>query len=1226
MLKKLIYFLIVISLSSQTLVKKFKRYGIEDGLSQGTVRSIAQDPYGFLWFATQDGLNRFDGYNFKIYRYSQKDSNSIISSSINHIYSKGDEIWASGLNGTSRINIKTNRIDQFTEFYHLGDLVKFKTVSKFYIDSKKRHWAVTKGRLYKLKEKSKIFECVFDSATVRLIFERNNILYFGTKNGLIKYQNEQFVKSAELNFKNLKTVFKESENKIYFADGNHIQQYNFTNNRKESLVNLNSHYMGNRTLFVRTIIKKDQQLWIGTSDGLFIYHLESNEIKKYDNNILNKNSLSNNSVKSLYADHSGTVWVGTRNGLNYFSKFRHKFPHFMISGDSEKVFMNNHVRAFVKDQNSRIWVGTDNGVHIFSKNGKKQINLLKSKRIRSLHLTKSSEIIIGTRKGIFIFDKNNKLITSLLLDKNNIKNAANRIYDIEELGSKNQYFLASYNGLYILSKSVKGKWEVLPYYSEKEKNQISHKVILSLAAFGKDTLLIGTRGGFNILDLKSKMNKTYFHNPDDNQSISGNDVSDILVDSKKNIWVFTKSGINKFNRDSNIFKRYLGDSDINISHVYGATEDKNACFWLSTNSGIVKFNPNANTSDYHFNQFESVYFNYNSDDGLQGNEFNQGAFYKASDGQMFFGGQNGYNQFYPEQITKSDFSPNITLTSFKRFNKSVFLDSAFFTYNSLTLNHDDYVFTIEFSAMDYNNQKNVHYMYKLEGFNNKIINLFNKQEITYANINPGEYRLKIYASNADYIWDISKYKELKIIVLPPFWLQNWFISLVIVIILCSLYLAYRLRMRKVKENQQTLRDQVNEQTVELILMKNELLKINQIVHVINNETSIESLLQSLLNEMLNIPPVDRATAVVYHEDDDLYHYQVFAGWKNDDLKEKPIKKETIFKRYINDALELKPELFLKTNINGSNSSELIKSQLSLVIRDKNNIYGLIIFDNLESKYAFNEENLRFIDALKDHIVSAFYKVKLLDDLKRLHDIKNQFLGIAAHDLRNPLSMISGYASLNLEYIRMNQLRADKLETDLQMMIKTSDQMSDLLTRLLDITSIESGKTTLNIELFSLKALVSDTCAFHERMAIKKNIELIIDYESFEKIPKIAMDRIRISEVIDNLLTNAIKYTEPGGMVSMAARFEENEVVVRVKDTGLGLNKDELKYVFSGTKKLSAKPTAGESSTGLGLAIVKKIIDLHEGSLSVESEKGKGSLFMFRLPIKNHNSVNSEILL
>jgi signal transduction histidine kinase/ligand-binding sensor domain-containing protein len=1229
-------YLFIISIScSQNLAKKFKRYGLEEGLSQGTIRSITQDPYGFVWFATQDGLNRYDGYNFKIYRYSQTDTNSIISSSVNHIYSNDEMIWASGLNGVSRINIKTNKIDQFKQFYHKGDLVKYKTVNYFYIDKEKRHWASSGNRLFKLNESTKIFECVYDSALITFIFEHKNSVFFGSNIGILELSNDQFVHKAKGLLTDLRAYIERNENEFYFISENKLILFDIQKNTKKIIYDLDDYYKGSNKAIVSSLIYKENKLWIGSSEGLMIYDLIENEVESFQNETYNNQSLSNSSVRSLFEDHSGTVWVGTRNGLNNFSKFRHKFPHYILKDNSENKLLNNHIRAFVQDSKKRIWIGTNQGIHIVSadkKNYKNDIKGLKSEKIRSLYLTKNADVLVGTRLGIHVFSKNDRLKAWLLPENNNKNSSSNRIYDIEQAGDENHYYLATYKGLFRLEENQDLRWRVTPVFKQNTKQRLSNEVILSLAAYGKDTLLVGTRAGFNILDLKTKKVSSYFHDPEMNTSLSDNSISDILVDSKKKIWIFTKSGINKFNPDSSIFTRFVGDSEITTSQIYGATEDKTGDLWLSTNSGLIKFNQNASNEDYHFNQFESVYTGYNIDDGLQGNEFNQGAFYKTDDGEMFFGGQNGYNRFYPKEIVRSDFSPNITLTSFKRFNRTVFLDSAFFSYKTLMLNHDDYVFTIEFSAMDYNNQKNVHYMYKLEGFNDKIINLFNKQEITYANISPGKYKLKLYASNADYIWDISKYKELEIIILPPFWLQSWFIALSTIFTLLILYAIYRFRLKAIKKNEQILKDKVNNQTVELILMKNELLKINQIVHVINNETSIDNLLQSLLNEMLNISPIERATAVIYHEEDDLYYYRVFAGWKNGELKGKPLNKKEIFKRHIDESVEVKPELYLRNDFDKKDKTEIMfysnetMAQLSLVIQEGKTVFGLILLDNVSNKDAFNDENLRFIDALKDHIISAFYKVKLLDDLKRLNDIKNQFLGIAAHDLRNPLSMISGYASLNLEYIRMNQLRTDKLEIDLQMMIKTSDQMSDLLTRLLDITSIESGKTTLNMEMFSLKALVSDTSAFHERMAIKKNIELIIDYKSFEKIPKIAMDRIRISEVIDNLLTNALKYTEPGGMVTMTARTEDDNVLVRVKDTGLGLNKDELKYVFSGTKKLSARPTAGESSTGLGLAIVKKIIDLHSGHVSVESEKGKGSLFIFKLPINDQSSVSSEILL
>lgn len=234
------------------------------------------------------------------------------------------------------------------------------------------------------------------------------------------------------------------------------------------------------------------------------------------------------------------------------------------------------------------------------------------------------------------------------------------------------------------------------------------------------------------------------------------------------------------------------------------------------------------------------------------------------------------------------------------------------------------------------------------------------------------------------------------------------------------------------------------------------------------------------------------------------------------------------------------------------------------------------------------------------------------ELEKLNDRKNEFLGMAAHDLRNPLNAISGVIDLTIADIKAGQFNAAESEKDLENVLKMVRRMSHIISELLDISSIESGKVHMDIRETDLNHIFDECEAVHVRTAAHKNITLTLNKKT--NLPRVMADKARLMSVMDNLLSNAIKYTFAGGRIDVLSEIKEGFVVTHVKDTGQGLSEEDLKYVFTSFKKLSSRPTAGEPSTGLGLAIVKKLVELHGGQIQVESRKGVGSTFSFSLRI------------
>ena len=548
--------------------------------------------------------------------------------------------------------------------------------------------------------------------------------------------------------------------------------------------------------------------------------------------------------------------------------------------------------------------------------------------------------------------------------------------------------------------------------------------------------------------------------------------------------------------------------------------------------------------------------------------------------------------------------------------------------------HAQNTVSFTFSAPSFDREPGNEFRFKLEGFDETWSDWMAMTQKEYTNLFEGEYRFIVQAR--DLYEQLGEPAVFSFRILPP-WYRTWWAYFVYSMFFVFLvFAANRFRFLNLERKAKELEAKVESRTLEInqknkmLNVHNRLLKqlkdqqerINDIVKTINTELSMADLMRSILRQTRILQSVDKATVLVRQQDTGMYRYIASDGWAVDDVSSIEFTPDEAEQRYTQNAEQIFDDVFVVKSFKGRPAGDKLKhleepkAMLAMRIHVEDRIEGYLIFDSMTNEDAFETHDLELLLHLKEHIISAFVKARMLEELRALNEKKNEFLGIAAHDLRNPLSVITLGAKLMERELQKPVPDMKRVENDLTRIAQVVLRMNRLINDLLDVAAIESGRLQLNFRETNLNDILLPCVLSHEPVAEEKRISLEVDENP--ALPAIQIDSARIAEVCDNLVSNAIKYTEPGGWVRVATSATETHVEISVQDSGQGLNEDDLKQVFTSYKKLSARPTAGESSTGLGLAIVKKIVEGHGGTVRVESEKGRGSIFTFALPLRPAN--------
>lgn len=831
-------------LSAQPHDLEFERISLEQGLSQSVVTCILQDRKGFLWFGTMDGLNKYDGYGFTVYKHDAQDANTISDNSITAIYEdRFGMLWIGTSNGLDGFDRMTERFAHYQHDPAKPHSLSHNTITAICEDrTNGENWlwvGTLGGGLDLLDRKTRQFfhynrdpdnPNSLSNDQVRAIHSDNSgAIWVGTSSGLNKLvldkSDGQIQPAAQFTrFKNNPndpnslshnliwsiyedragnlwlTTFGGGLNKLVLSEdegsGRASGQFKHYKNDPK-----NPNSLSHNT--TRPICEDPLRgtLWIGTSAGLDEFDPKTERFKHHQNDPANPNSLSNDDVWSVYEDKSGTLWVGTYGGgVNKFSEAKEKFSHYKNDPTNFNSLGHNMVMSIYEDHTGTLWVGTGGG-GLYQYDAEKEHFIryrhdpanprsLSNDGVAAIYEDRAGKLWVGTGEGLHQFDRATKQFVRYQHNPTDPQSlSAIGVSAIFEDHAGTLWIGTGAGGLNRFDpdsplKNNNGKSGQFLRYQHDSKNasSLSDNMVFAIFEDPANELWIGTAGGLNKFDRTNNRFIRYQHDPANPHSLCNNRVFSIFADSDSVLWVGTwGGGLDKFDKTTETFTHFTEKDGLPNGVIYGILGDAVGNLWLSTNNGLSKLDPRTKT-----------FRNYDVDDGLQSNEFNQGASFKspAPRDEMFFGGINGFNRFHPERINDNPRPPPIVLTAFMKFDKLVKLDTSITEITRLKLSYQDNFFSFAFAALDYTNPAKNQYAYKLEGFDEEWIYCGTRRYASYTNLDGGKYIFRVKGANSDGIWNEDGI-AMQIIVAPPFWKTWWFISLSALAVLFVGYGVYR---------------------------------------------------------------------------------------------------------------------------------------------------------------------------------------------------------------------------------------------------------------------------------------------------------------------------------------------------------------------------------------------------------------------------------------------------
>ncbi len=811
-----------------------------DGLSQGYVTAILQDRRGFMWFATRDGLNRYDGNSFVVYKHDPNDPGSLSSNFIQDLIEDDQGyLWTTTNTGVNKFDPTTERFTRYLHDPNNANSIGGASVKSIAQDSRGYLWFGTEdGGLDRLDARTGTFthyrndsDGQFVGRITQVIADSRGDIWFVGERGLfhLNQQTGQITcPPATRNGLGAESVYEDEVGNLWMLVDSPV--FGLVKYDRQAQ-RLTRYPLGARSVgavpsttnggSANSTLAADGQngFWVPSSLGLYYFDRRTERYTyRFQHEENNPDSLDSNAVMSVYQDKGGLLWVGTENsGLNILNFRQEHLGLYQHRPGDPNSLTPGRVKAIYQESNGVLWVGlfpraldrvdrkTGEITHYLPKPGHEN-TLGKGTNVDSLYKDAAGYLWVGGGgSGLDRLDERTGRVKHYRHNPDDPNSLiSDNVYTI--YGDQNGHmWVGEQGGVSRFDPATEGFTNYRPVPDNPASLANTVWVIYQDRS---DTLWAGTWGGVLIrFDEEAKTFVNYTPDSRAPQRLNGGGINTIHEDRAGALWVGTFDGLYRYNRKDGTFTRYTETEGLPSSAIRCILEDGAAKLWLSTDKGISRLDPQTET-----------FRNYDVSDGLQSNEFSTGC-YQGRDGEIFFGGSNGFNAFLPENVLDNPYIPPVVITSFKIFNKLVpigaksVLTKAIPYVDSLTLSHRDSVFSFEFAALSYANSHKNRYRYKLENFDPGWNEVGSKQRLaTYTNLDPGKYVFRVEGSNSDGVWN-EEGVSLPILITPPWWRTNWFRAICAVVVLALLWGAYELRVRQFHhEFDMTLEARVGERT------------------------------------------------------------------------------------------------------------------------------------------------------------------------------------------------------------------------------------------------------------------------------------------------------------------------------------------------------------------------------------------------------------------------------
>ncbi|MGE0078807.1 MAG: two-component regulator propeller domain-containing protein [Bacteroidales bacterium] len=861
--------LIVFFIGSYGQNYRINHFTVNQGLSQSVIYTIYQDSRGFIWVGTQDGLNRFDGYSFVKYLHNPTDTNSISDSWIYSITEdKEGNLWIGTRRGLNKFDFESNKFTRYTHKPENGNdpyrdnvygcvagkngLIYTNTpplINAFDPKTGKyKHFKNNVGDNPKVEEQ-----------TLPIIIDKDGEIWAGTTFGLTKfnpitgnftnYQHNQNDKNT-INNNNILSIYEDLEGEIWVGTTLGFNIFDKAKNTFKSY----SLFMNNNPVEIRTIVQDLKgKYWIGTrSNGIFKLNLLNDKVSVEtqitSSNEQNTNHLNHSLVNSLIIDHSQNLWIGTLNGLDKTDLKDPRFKLYRKSKEANSVdLLENVIASIYKHKSGDIWVGNwTAGLNIFDRETNKVKhysstlsgkNYIPNNSVHVIFEYKDNEVWIGTRNGIYVYKEDRFVSLNQFYNTTKLPNFENnRVFNIVK-EKNNNIWVATQGGLYFLDMN---NFRYENYTTDTDVDRrISDNLVYTLTFDYDSSLWIATKNGLDKFDKHSNKITHILRDEKSTNTLTDNYCVSLCYTSDSLLWIGTKSGINKLNLKNNKFTYYTEADGLASNLVYEIIQDDIGNMWFGTGKGLSQLKKGS-----------KKIITYSEEDGLQGLEFNLRASHKSYDGEVFFGGMNGFNSFNPKALSDNKNIPPIEFTAFQKQNKNGSEYIHITNNGKVVLNYSDFAFYIEFAALEFTSPNKNQYAYKFDGDNQNWVNNGNRRFLTFSNMTPGLYKLWIKGSNNDNIWNENG-TFITIRIRPPWWRSNIAYAIYLIIVIITIISIVKYRERALKEQKKILEEKVRERTIEVENQKNEILEKNHELEDQNQEIMSQRDLLSNQNERIS---------------------------------------------------------------------------------------------------------------------------------------------------------------------------------------------------------------------------------------------------------------------------------------------------------------------------------------------------------------------------------------